>query len=277
MKSIISRSPHGSFSFSRRFNWPKKVVEDEDDYNDHDEILRSVKQQEDQTEEFDIPDSLSRNTDNKKNTNNNKKKALPQMAMSKLRSALTSLGRSGGVHNHSGRVVGTLFGYRRGHVQFAVQSDPRGGPEFLIQLAAPTYVLVREMASGIVRIALECDKKVAAKKGRAAAAAAGKLLEEPIWRAYCNGRKCGYGLRQECGAEEVRVLAALEPISMGAGVIPAPGGNGGGEKATEQGELMYMRARFERIVGSRDSETFYMMNLDGNGGGPELSFYLMRV
>ncbi|KAK4785973.1 hypothetical protein SAY86_002662 [Trapa natans] len=270
MKSILARSPHRSFSFSRRFNWLKKLVENDDDYNDYEEILRSVKQEE-QADELDISDNLRHNADNKKkngnNDNNNKKKPLPQMAVSKLRSALTSLGRGGGGHTHSGKVVGTLFGYRRGHVHFAVQSDPREGPEFLIQLASPTNVLVREMASGIMRIALECDKK--------GAAAAGTLLEEPIWRAYCNGRKCGYGLRRKCGAEEARVLAMLEPISMGAGAIPATGGEE--EETAEQGELMYMRARFERVVGSSDSEALYMMNPDRKSSGPELSFYLMRV
>uniref|UniRef100_J3L2A0 Protein MIZU-KUSSEI 1 n=2 Tax=Oryza brachyantha TaxID=4533 RepID=J3L2A0_ORYBR len=63
---------------------------------------------------------------------------------------------------------------------------------------------------------------------------------------------------------------------MGAGVIPAACGGG-------EGDVMYMRARFERVVGSRDSEAFYMMNPDcggngsGNNGGPELSVYLLRV
>jgi uncharacterized protein (TIGR01570 family) len=44
-----------------------------------------------------------------------------------------------------------------------------------------------------------------------------------------------------------------------------------------------MRARFERVVGSKDSEAFYMMNPDsssssnGINGGPELSVYLLRV
>ncbi|PKI40371.1 hypothetical protein CRG98_039217 [Punica granatum] len=130
------------------------------------------------------------------------------------------------------------------------------------------------MASGLVRIALECDKKASKK-------AAGKLLEEPVWRAYCNGRKCGYGLRRECGPEEARVLRALEPVSMGAGVLPGNSeGLGGGEEiegdVPGQGELMYMRARFERVIGSKDSEAFYMMNPD-RSGGPELSFYLLRV
>jgi hypothetical protein len=27
------------------------------------------------------------------------------------------------------------------------------------------------------------------------------LLEEPTWRAYCNGLKCGYAVRRECGAD----------------------------------------------------------------------------
>ncbi|KAG2707945.1 hypothetical protein I3843_05G153400 [Carya illinoinensis] len=181
-----------------------------------------------------------------------------------LRSAFTVFSKSRS-HSHPGlgtRVIGTLFGYRRGHVHIAFQEAARLSPAFLIELATPTSVLVREMASGLVRIALECEKKTD-KKGK-------KLLEEPLWRTYCNGKKCGYAMRRECGPEEWKVLKAVEPISMGAGVLP---GNGG---AGSEGELMYMRARYERVVGSRDSEAFYMMNPDG-AGGPELSVYLLRV
>lgn len=76
-------------------------------------------------------------------------------------------------------------------------------------------------------------------------------------------------MRRECGADEWRVLGAVEPVSVGAGVLPD-------DAAAEEGDLMYMRARFERVVGSRDSEAFYMMNPDGSGG-PELSIYLLRV
>jgi uncharacterized protein (TIGR01570 family) len=103
------------------------------------------------------------------------------------------------------------------------------------------------------------------------------LLEEPTWRAYCNGRKCGFAVRRDCGADEWRVLGAVEPVSVGAGVLPDDdvAGSVSGSGAAE-GDLMYMRARFERVVGSRDSEAFYMMNPDGSGG-PELSIYLLRV
>uniref|UniRef100_A0A0A9FK50 Protein MIZU-KUSSEI 1 n=1 Tax=Arundo donax TaxID=35708 RepID=A0A0A9FK50_ARUDO len=147
----------------------------------------------------------------------------------------------------------------------------------MVELAAySTGALVREMASGLVRLALECQKTPPQtgdqnQRQRPAAAA---LVEEATWRAYCNGRKCGYAVRRECGEEEWRVLRAVEPVSVGAGVLPD--GDGGAAGGAGEGDLMYMRAKFERVVGSRDSEAFYMVNPDG-GGGPELSIYLLRV
>ena len=52
-------------------------------------------------------------------------------------------------------------------------------------------------------------------------------------------------------------------------------GGKGGEKenkavGSEKGQLMYTSAQFERVIGSRDSEAFYMMK-------PELSVYFLRV
>lgn len=258
MKTITAKTPHdSSFSFSRRyFHWKKKA-EDEDD---EEEILNlsssSHFSEELKDKEFRIPvpAELACVPASRK-----------KLSVSKLRSALALFGKSR-THHHSGlgtRVIGTLFGYRRGHVHIAFQEDAKSSPAFLIELATATSVLVREMASGLVRVALECEKKTP-KKGK-------KLLEEPLWRTYCNGKKCGYAMRRECGPEEWKVLKAVEPISMGAGVLPGSGNGDGSE-----GELMYMRARFERVVGSKDSEAFYMMNPDG-AGGPELSVYLLRV
>ncbi|KAJ6868620.1 protein MIZU-KUSSEI 1 [Populus alba x Populus x berolinensis] len=163
------------------------------------------------------------------------------------------------------RVVGTLFGYRRGHVHFAFQKDPNSPPAFLIELATPISGLVREMASGLVRIALECDKEKEEEKK------AVRLQEEPMRRTYCNGKKCGFATRKEWGPKEWKVLKAVEPISMGAGVLP-----GFATEAGADGELMYMRAKFEIIVGSRDSEAFYMMNPDSDGA-PELSKLVILV
>ncbi|XP_004488352.1 protein MIZU-KUSSEI 1-like [Cicer arietinum] len=198
------------------------------------------------------------------------RRKLRAVAISRLRLALTVFGKNrlNTPFGLGSRVIGTLFGYRRGHVHFAFQKDPTSQEAFLIELATPISGLVREMASGLVRIALECNKqKEAEKKGL-------RLLEEPLWRTYCNGKKCGFATRRECGPKEWDILKAVEPISMGAGVIP--GNDNSAEEAGPEGELMYMRAKFERVVGSRDSEAFYMMNPDSNGV-PELSIYLLRV
>ncbi|KAK6116379.1 hypothetical protein DH2020_049841 [Rehmannia glutinosa] len=251
-------NPHDSLSFSRRyFHWKKKSVEDEED--DMEEILTVDSEQTLKSHDLTFPLQHSLSTGSKP-----PRKKLS--AVSKLKSAWAL--RKARAHFSSGlgtKVVGTLFGHRRGHVHFAFQEDSKLGPAFLVELATPTSILVKEMASGLVRIALECDKKIEKKGGF-------KLLEEPIWRTYCNGKKCGYAMRRDCGPEEWKVLNAIGPISMGAGVLP---GAGHGADSSD-GEMMYMRAKFERVVGSKDSEAFYMMNPDGHGG-PELSIYLLRV
>eukprot|EP01018_Ginkgo_biloba_P032434 Gb_38762 [translate_table: standard] len=158
------------------------------------------------------------------------------------------------------RVTGTLFGYRRGRVHFAVQEDPRSNPVLLLELATLTNSLVKEMASGLVRIALECERRVNR----------GKLFQEPRWSMYCNGRKRGYAMRRVWCETDLRILSMVQVVSMGAGVLPME------EEGPDHGELMYMRATFERVVGSIDSEAFYMMNPDGSGG-PELSIFLLRI
>ncbi|KAJ4706368.1 protein MIZU-KUSSEI 1-like [Melia azedarach] len=169
------------------------------------------------------------------------------------------------------KVTGTLFGNRRGHVSFAVQDDPRSEPVLLLELAMSTATLVKEMASGLVRIALECEKSGSAQTGRGRA---GKLFHEPMWTMYCNGRKCGYATSRACGESDWHVLSTVQSVSVGAGVIPVM--EDGRKTAASEGELLYMRARFERVVGSRDSEAFYMLNPDNNGG-PELSIFLLRI
>ena len=290
----MARSPHeSSFSFSRRnFKWPvlgkssshgaTAGVEDgsgkgsEADDEDEAAIAFSSSCPSFHSEDFVSPPPKPPQPPPKQRGKKGR------TAVSRLRTALAAAiaGRRRQV-GLGARLTGTLYGHRRGHVHLAFQVDPRACPALLLELAAPTASLVREMASGLVRIALECDRAKAAARAFPSAAAAAtsgggggrKLVEEKVWRAYCNGKGCGYAVRRECGAADWRVLRALEAVSMGAGVIPAACGGG-------EGDVMYMRARFERVVGSRDSEAFYMMNPDsstGGNGGPELSIYLLRV
>ncbi|XP_043690827.1 protein MIZU-KUSSEI 1-like [Telopea speciosissima] len=168
------------------------------------------------------------------------------------------------------KVTGTLFGHKKGHVSFVVQEDPRSEPVILLELAMSTSALVKEMSSGLVRIALECEK------GSTGGRSSVKLFQEPMWTMYCNGRKCGYAASRTCGESDWHVLSTVQTVSIGAGVIPPVEKSRISNGSVWEGELMYMRAKFERVVGSRDSEAYYMMNPDGTGG-PELSIFLLRI
>lgn len=158
--------------------------------------------------------------------------------------------------------TGTIFGYRKGKVSLAIQEDTRQMPIFLIELPMLASALNKEMASDIVRIALESETKTNKKK----------LLEEFVWAVYCNGRKVGYSIRRkQMSDDELHVMQHLRGVSMGAGVLP----NASDHKDSD-GEMTYMRARFERVVGSKDSEALYMINPDGAHQGPELSIFFVR-
>ncbi|RDY05569.1 Protein MIZU-KUSSEI 1, partial [Mucuna pruriens] len=245
MDTTSTPEPQSQDSSSKRhFHWTNKVGNEDGEVPTAETMSKIIEED-------------TRKEDDKAAPQAATKRKLQAVAISRLRSVLTVFGknRSNLPLGLGSRVVGTLFGYRRGHVHFAFQKDPTSQPAFLIELATPISGLVREMASGLVRIALECDKDKESEKKSV------RLLQESVWRTYCNGKKCGFATRRECGPKDWDILKSVEPISMGAGVLPV---------SNSDGEVMYMRARFERIVGSRDSEAFYMMNPDSNGA-PELT------
>ncbi|KAF4386343.1 hypothetical protein F8388_019970 [Cannabis sativa] len=296
----MAKNTLDSSSSKRHFHWTKKVGHEENDDVEPETKPSFSSSSSFSSDEVDKKKEAmaevilghtptTKDPDPPRNAAQTLKKKLPAVAVARLRSVLTAFGRnraglSSGLGN---RVVGTLFGSRRGHVHFAFQKDPNSEPAFLIELATPISGLVREMASGLVRIALECDKEKEREDEKLKRGGV-RLLEENVWRTYCNGKKCGFATRRDCGPKDWKILKAVEPISMGAGVLPGLGlveennnssdnkasgsDNGGGDG----GELMYMRAKFERIVGSRDSEAFYMMNPDSNGA-PELMLKFVLI
>ncbi|OUZ99803.1 Protein of unknown function DUF617 [Macleaya cordata] len=179
-----------------------------------------------------------------------------------------------GLLTNKASTTGTFFGYRKGRVTLVIQEDPKCLPNFVIELPLLTNALHKEMASGLVRIALESETRTSRKK----------LLEEYVWAVYCNGRKTGYSIRRkQTSDEELHVMQLLRGVSMGAGVLPAPGQSHHDHDQNKEissvmdGELTYMRGRFERVVGSKDSEAFYMINPDGIANGPDLSIFFVRV
>ena len=126
-----------------------------------------------------------------------------------------------------------------------------------------TNVLQKEIGGGLVRIALECEKR--AEKDKT------KLMEEPVWTMYFNGKNSGYVVKREAEEEDLSIMELLRPVSMGAGVLPGKTGVEGPDD-----ELAYMRAHFQRVVGSKDSETLYMLSPNGDNG-PELSIFFVRI
>ncbi|XP_065880333.1 protein MIZU-KUSSEI 1-like [Euphorbia lathyris] len=158
-------------------------------------------------------------------------------------------------------VSGTFFGYRKGRVSFCLQDDTRTSPLLLLEFAVPTAYLAKEMQYGLLRIALECDRM----KERSSSCS---LFNVPVWTMYCNGRKVGFAIRRKMTVNDVAVLKMMQSVSVGAGVLPvAP--------KSEEGDLMYLRASFERVMGSADSESFHMINPVGSSG-QELSIFLLR-
>ncbi|XP_020598045.1 protein MIZU-KUSSEI 1-like [Phalaenopsis equestris] len=166
----------------------------------------------------------------------------------------------GHIHG-AARTTGTLFGHRKSRISIAIQDNSRSIPFLVLELAVPTARFMQDMGTGLLRVALECEKKPGERI---------RLLEEQLWCAFVNGRRIGYAQRREPNESDLQVLQLLHAVSMGAGVLPLIVSD------PNDGELTYMRAYFDRVVGSRDSETFYMLNPDGNSG-PELSIFFVRI
>ncbi|KAL7154428.1 hypothetical protein ABFS83_03G001900 [Erythranthe nasuta] len=164
---------------------------------------------------------------------------------------------------HSTVVTGTIFGHRNGRVTFCIQDDNRVSrpPLLLLEFSVPTSYLARQMHHGLLRIALDyCSDP------RSHSSAA-PLYDVPLWCMYCNGRKVGFAVRRQINPAHAAVLKLMQSVSAGAGVLPKAEDGGG--------ELMYLRARFERVIGSADSESFHMINPAGSSA-QELSVFLLR-
>ncbi|KAJ7950249.1 protein MIZU-KUSSEI 1-like [Quillaja saponaria] len=158
-------------------------------------------------------------------------------------------------------VIGTIFGHRRRHVWFCIQHDRLSTkPILLLELSICTHQLVQEMRCGLVRIALECNRSELESC---------PLHSVPVWTMYCNGRKLGFAEKRKA-SERVRfILKMIQSTTVGAGAIPSVFGS------PSSSELMYMRANYEHVVGSADSESFHLINAD-ECPGQDLIVFLLR-
>ncbi|XP_008790298.1 protein MIZU-KUSSEI 1-like [Phoenix dactylifera] len=131
---------------------------------------------------------------------------------------------------------------------FLQDGSPAGPTLLLLDLPLAPCQL-----AGAARITFECES-----------GGAGPLLAEPAWAVSCDGRRAGFGTRRAAPTEaEARALESMRAVSAGAGR-----GVGG---------FTYMRGRFDRVVGSADSESYHLVGPAGFLGAHELSFFFLRV
>ncbi|KQK19617.1 protein MIZU-KUSSEI 1-like [Brachypodium distachyon] len=178
-------------------------------------------------------------------------------------------------------IVGTIFGSRSGRVTFCVQRDASVPPPFLFELSVPMQSLAAEMASGLLRIALECHRS-SGRSGAAGDKATGGRSRN-VWKASCNGQDVGHAIRRPPTDWERGVLESMRTMTAGVGALPpveAPEQiNEGGQQDCGGAEVLYMRATYQRIVGSKDAVSYHLISPGTAGGSPpqELSLFLLRT
>ncbi|KAL5215525.1 hypothetical protein ABZP36_006926 [Zizania latifolia] len=186
---------------------------------------------------------------------------------------------SSGVGTSRRQMTGTLFGYREGRIALSLQENPRCLPTLVVELPLPTHAMLRELGTTAgARIVLETEKHAAdgdVEDGGACKRREenGWVLDEPIWTMFCNGKRVGYAVRRDPTDDDITVLETLWAVSMGGGVLP---GMSSDMDRSDDGEMAYMRGFFEHAIGSRDSESLYMVGPHG-GDCPELAVFFVRL
>ncbi|GJN37912.1 hypothetical protein PR202_gb26912 [Eleusine coracana subsp. coracana] len=173
--------------------------------------------------------------------------------------------------------TGTLYGHRRARITLAFHETPAAPPCLLLEICVPTAKFIQDVSAAgtMVRVTLECDRKqppqLSQQHHQNHQQHSVPLLDEPLWAAEVNGESVGYAARREATERDERVMQMLHATSMGAGVLPAEMAH------PADGELTYMRVHFDRVVGSKDAETYYMHNPEGGDTAPELTIFFIRT
>ncbi|PIA51999.1 hypothetical protein AQUCO_01000108v1 [Aquilegia coerulea] len=161
-------------------------------------------------------------------------------------------------------ITGTIFGYRRGKINICIQPTPNNTTHLLLlELPVPTAILAKEMKSGILRIALEC------KYDQQQSSTTTSLLSEPVWTMYCNGKNVGCAVKRRPIQADMEFFRLVRSVHVGTGVINR-------KTLNCDDDLMYLRANFERVSRSMDSESFHLISPEGSVG-QELSIFFLRT
>ncbi|XP_018488181.2 protein MIZU-KUSSEI 1-like, partial [Raphanus sativus] len=167
--------------------------------------------------------------------------------------------RTSSATTKSSSFTGTIFGFRRGKVNFCIQATNSKTINPIIiglELTVPTEVLAREMRGGVLRIVLESNNNEGYDSHHDSSSFS--LLTTPLWNMYCNGRRVGFAIKREPSKSELAALKVLTPVTEGAGIV-----NGEEINRDKSDHMMYLRASFKRIFGSFNSESFHLIDPRG--------------
>ncbi|KAJ3669174.1 hypothetical protein LUZ60_011124 [Juncus effusus] len=188
----------------------------------------------------------------------------PFSSACKLRSLFPRIKRRS---SRTSYVTGTVFGLKipDGHLHFAIQLDPKSPPLLVIELATCTKSFLSDLAEGPVQFMLTCMKDCTGMTGTSIS-----IYEEWKWTERNNGRIAGSVWRCIEQTVNLEFLNLVEHVTCGAGVVQDY------EDKGMKGDLMFMRANFERVKRSFDWEDLTMVG-SVEKGCPEISFSFSRA
>ncbi|KAJ7524380.1 hypothetical protein O6H91_17G002700 [Diphasiastrum complanatum] len=161
-------------------------------------------------------------------------------------------------------VVCSIFGCRKGNMSLCIQKNVKEPPLLLLEFSMPTSVLLKEMSSESLQILLQCVRPPVA-----AGQMSQSIFSEPVWSMCCNGAEVGVAVKREASRADQKLLRLIRKVSVGLVVIPGKTGTSKDE------DTICMRAIYERVVNSADSESYHMISPQ-DGPRQELSLFLLR-
>ncbi|RYR17588.1 hypothetical protein Ahy_B03g062291 [Arachis hypogaea] len=163
-------------------------------------------------------------------------------------------------------ITATIFGYsnNKGKVSLCIENNSNSrNPILLLELALPASTLAKEMRRGRLRILLE--SKVSSSSS--------SLFSTPLWRMYCNGKKVGYAVKRKPSETDLQALHMMGSVGVGTGVLTIKVLMNKEEE--EEAKVTYLKGEFRRVRGSRECESFHLIDPEGDVD-QELSIFFFR-
>ena len=163
-------------------------------------------------------------------------------------------------------VTGTFIFHEHGKVRLCLQFEPSSLPYIFLDLPITTADFVAGVRGGGWRIAFACNDSGGKEKP--------PLHGEKVWEVSFNGKKAGFATRPEMTERDTLLLHATRKVSTGAAIMAPQAA----ETATTEGmrRCKYLRGKFERVVGSVDSESYHLVDPEGDLGQVLSLFFLRR-